>query len=305
MTVISKDMHGFVIIDKPENMTSAGVVSQVKQALNAKKVGHAGTLDPFATGLMICCINRATRLARFFLGGKKKYQALLHLGIETDTQDATGKIISEKQIPVCPEMQINDVFRSFTGSLEQMPPVYSALKHQGVPLYKHARRGKPIQKPARQIVIFALHILEIRWPYIQFETTCSAGTYVRTLGADIGKALGCGGHLKELRRLESSGFSVTDAMSLEQFKRRVTTETFSRYAVGMTQALKDMTEGRADSRLKEKIINGVPLTRRDVASTGAAGTSEFIKIIESNNELLAVIEQNQTGEAYQYCCVFN
>ncbi|HHE74231.1 MAG: tRNA pseudouridine(55) synthase TruB [Deltaproteobacteria bacterium] len=302
---MSLDHHGFVVIDKPENMSSARVVSHVKRTLDAKKVGHAGTLDPFATGVMICCVNRATRLARFFLGGDKKYEALLHLGIETDTQDATGHIISEDRVPDCSESEIQAVFRSFTGPLQQMPPVYSALKHKGIPLYKHARRGKPIQKPARQIVVQALHITDIQLPYIRFEVTCSAGTYVRTLGADIGNALGCGGHLKTLRRTQSSGFAIADAMTLEVFEERAAAETFSRYAVGMTEALETMPGRTADKELKSKIVNGVPLTQKDVILGKSADKGNFIKIIDANRELLAVIEQNETLGEYHYCCVFN
>ncbi len=302
---MSLDHHGFVVIDKPENLSSARVVSHVKRTLGAKKVGHAGTLDPFATGVMVCCVNRATRLARFFLGGDKKYEALLQLGLETDTQDATGNRISESQVPDYTEAEIQDVFGSFTGPLDQIPPVYSALKHKGVPLYKHARRGKPIQKPARQIVVLALEITEIQLPYIQFEVTCSAGTYIRTLGADIGNALGCGGHLKTLRRTQSSGFSIADAMTLEAFEKRATVEMFSRYAVGMTEALRDMPEWAAGKDLKSKIVNGVPLTQKDVALKELPGKEQFIKIIDENRALLAVIEQDETPGEYHYCCVFN
>jgi len=302
---MSSDHHGFVVIDKPENMSSARVVSHVKRTLNAKKVGHAGTLDPFATGVMICCVNRATRLARFFLGGDKKYEALLHLGIETDTQDTTGQKISESRVPDCSEAEIQDVFRSFTGPLAQMPPVYSALKHKGIPLYKHARRGKPIQKPARQIMVRALHITGIQLPYIRFEVTCSAGTYIRTLGADIGNALGCGGHLKTLRRTQSSRFSIADAMTLETFEEHAAGETFSRFAMGMTEALEAMPEQTADKDLKSKIVNGVPLMQKDVILETPAETGRFIKIVDANRELLAVIEQNEIPGEYHYCCVFN
>jgi tRNA pseudouridine55 synthase len=302
---MSLDHHGFVVIDKPENLSSARVVSHVKRTLGAKKVGHTGTLDPFATGVMICCVNRATRLARFFLGGDKKYEALLHLGIETDTQDATGSKISESPVPGCSDAEIQDVFRAFTGPLDQMPPVYSALKHKGVPLYKHARRGKPIQKPARQIVVSTLDITKIQLPYILFEVNCSAGTYIRTLAADIGKALGCGGHLKTLRRTHSSGFSLADAMTLEAFDRRAAGETFFRYAVNMTEALRYMPEWTADKDLTSKIINGVPLTQKDIILEEPPDTGKFIKIIDANRVLLAVIEQKETPGEYHYCCVFN
>ncbi len=286
-------------------MTSAAVVSRVKKILNAKKVGHTGTLDPFATGVLICCINRATRLARFLLGGQKKYQALLHLGLDTDTQDATGTIISEQPTAAMSEKEIKAVFRTFRGTIKQLPPMYSALKHHGVPLYKHARRGQPIQKPARQIVIYDLHILEIRWPFIRFETSCSAGTYIRTLGADIGRALGCGGHLKALRRVESAGFSVRNAMTLTQLEERAGKQEFSRYAVGMTAALKDMPTRTATLGLKQKIANGVPLTDTDIAGVEPDNISQFIKIVASDGSLLAVIEQPKQDDTYRYCCVFS
>jgi len=305
LTVTTSDMHGLVIIDKPEQMTSAGVVSRVKKILNVKKVGHTGTLDPFATGVLICCVNRATRLARFLLEGDKKYQALLHLGIETDTQDATGKIISEQHAEPIAEKEIKAVFRNFSGSMEQMPPTYSALKHQGIPLYKHARRGKPIQKPARQIVIYDLHILEIRWPFIRFETTCSAGTYIRTLGADIGRALGCGGHLKALRRTASSGFSISDAMTLAQLEKHAGSQEFSRYAVGMVAALKDMPVIKANLELKQKIAKGIPLADKDFAWAQPNSSTRFIKIVASEGALLAVIEQRKKNDTYRYCCVFS
>ena len=230
---------------------------------------------------------------------------MLHLGIETDTQDTTGKIISEQQTAAIAEAEIRDVFRTFRGSMQQVPPTYSALKHQGVPLYKHARRGKPVQKPARQIVIYDLHILEIRWPFIRFETTCSAGTYIRTLGTDIGRALGCGGHLKALRRIESAGFSISDAMTLPQLESLAGSPELKRYTVGMTDALKDMPEKKADGSLKQKIAKGIPLTKNDIAWAEPDNHSQFYKIVASDGELLAVIEQNLQQKTYQYCCVFN
>jgi len=305
LTDVTPDIDGLVIIDKPEHMTSAGVVSRVKQILKAKKVGHTGTLDPFATGVLICCLNRATRLARFLLGGEKKYQALLHLGIETDTQDATGKIISEQQPAAKTETEIKAAFRTFQGTMAQVPPTYSALKHQGVPLYKHARRGKPIQKPARQIVIYDLHILEVRWPFIRFETTCSAGTYIRTLGADIGRALGCGGHLKALRRIENAGFSISAAMTLPQLEMCADSPELKHCTVGMAAALKDMPAKQADSALAQKITKGAPLTDKDIVRAELDSRSKFVKIVASDGALLAVIERNTKQDTYQYCCVFN
>ena len=146
-------VSGILVVDKPAGLTSAKVVARVKKLLGARKVGHTGTLDPFATGVLICCINKATKLSRFFLKGWKKYTAVLHLGIETDTQDSTGSVISVVNAVALDERFIRTVFQQFEGTIEQVPPVYSALKHKGVPLYKLARNGKPVQKPARQVTI--------------------------------------------------------------------------------------------------------------------------------------------------------
>jgi tRNA pseudouridine55 synthase len=176
---------GIIVVDKPADITSARVVARIKKFFGAPKAGHTGTLDPFATGVMVCCINNATRLSRFFLHGNKKYEALLHLGIETETQDSTGTIIA-----TCDEVHFSDktiqtVFKQFEGTLYQHPPIFSALKHKGIRLYKLAREGKPVQKPPRRISISYIKILEIDQPLIRFEVSCSAGTYIRTLCADI------------------------------------------------------------------------------------------------------------------------
>ena len=154
-------MNGIIVVDKPKGLTSARVVSIVKKALNAKKVGHAGTLDPFAEGVLICCVNQATKLADFLLHGTKTYIAELKLGEETDTQDLTGTVISTTEPENYTTETIQGIFKGFEGSLEQLPPVYSALKHKGVPLYRLARNGRPVQKPARPVEIYSITILEI------------------------------------------------------------------------------------------------------------------------------------------------
>ncbi len=211
-------MHGIFVIDKPENISSAAVVARLKKILGVRKAGHAGTLDPFATGVLVCCVNQATKLARFFLHSNKKYTAVLKLGVETDTQDLTGTVISRCEDINFDEKKIKSVFEKFKGAIEQVPPVYSALKHEGVPLYKLARQGKPVQKPPRPVFISCLNIIEINLPEISFEVSCSGGTYIRTLCADIGAELGCGGHLKELRRTESSGFPLMNLLLCRNWK---------------------------------------------------------------------------------------
>jgi tRNA pseudouridine55 synthase len=254
---------------------------------------------------MICCLNRGTRLARFFLRGDKTYEAVLRLGVETDTQDFTGQTIASQAVPSFEAEKIAAQFEWFVGTSQQVPPVYSALKHNGVPLYEYARKGKPVEKPPRQIVISNLEIREITLPLIRFEVSCSAGTYIRTLCADIGKALGCGGHLKELRRLKSSGFRIQEAATLEMLEKAGDTGNLKQHVIPLAQALKGMDQQIASSLIKEKILNGAPLNARDVVPTDSAVSGGFMKITDDRGELLAVLEFKKERQSYDYCCVFN
>ena len=296
---------GILVVDKPAGITSAGVVARVKKIFGARKVGHAGTLDPFATGILVCCINRGTKLARFFLHGNKKYEAVLHLGIETDTQDSTGTVTSICDNVLFSEIKIRSVFKRFEGTIEQMPPVYSALKFKGTPLYKLARRGKPVQKPARRVTIFNIEILEINLPLIRFEVACSAGTYIRTLCADIGTLLGFGGHLKELRRIENSGFTIEEAATLSELEELARSDKLSRRTISMANALRDMPGHLADNVLAEKIVHGNILTRKDVAPIQTDSPEGFIKVVDAENDLLAILNYTKYSSRYKYHCVFN
>jgi tRNA pseudouridine55 synthase len=300
-----QDHHGILLVDKPADMSSAQVVSRIKSLLKIKKIGHTGTLDPFATGLMICCLNRATRLSRFFLSGHKTYDAVLHLGVETDTQDFTGRPIAETTVSAISEEQIGATVQKFIGTLQQVPPVYSALKHKGVPLYKYARQGKPIQKPARQVKISKIIVREINLPWVRFEISCSAGTYIRTLCSDIGNALACGGHLSALRRLESSGFTVDHALTLKQLEKAAISGDIIRHVIPLAVSLKGMTQWTADALLKDKILNGVPLNTRDVPPEDGLAAGGSVKVIDDQGNLLAVLAYKKEQQRYDYCCVFN
>jgi tRNA pseudouridine55 synthase len=296
--------NGIFVIDKPPGLSSARVVSIVKRLLQVKKAGHAGTLDPFATGVLIVCINQATRLARFWLNSAKTYQAELCLGIETDTQDSTGTVISAREAVDVPEDRLRAVMKSFMGTLNQSPPVYSALKHQGVPLYKLARKGEPFQKPDRQIQIYRLEIQEIALPRVFFEVSCSAGTYVRTICADIGKILGCGGHLKNLRRTASSGYTIKDAISLSELEELVRSGDIGRHLTGMSEALPDMVSLQADKALTDKIKCGMMITAADVPSSCLFSGESLVKIIDGNNRLLSILGYDPVQHGFTYCCSF-
>lgn len=303
------NLSGVLVVDKPAGISSAKVVAIVKKALSAKKVGHTGTLDPFATGVLVCCINKATKLAQFFLQGKKKYIALVHLGVETDTQDSTGIITSKSNKVHFSENKIRSVFKRFEGKIEQLPPVFSALKHKGVPLYKLARKGKPVQKPSRSVFISYIDILDINLPFVRFEVLCSSGTYVRTLCSNIGTSLGCGGHLKELRRTESSQFSIQDAVSVSELEELAKCGKLSQRLVNMADALKDMKSFIANDELTQKIFRGTIITPKDISpdlvKNQTGNHEDIFKVLNMENKLIALLTFDTRKKSFKYNCVFN
>jgi tRNA pseudouridine55 synthase len=302
---MQEGVNGVIVIDKPENISSSKVVAFIRKTLKVKKAGHTGTLDPFATGVLVCCLNQATRLARFFLHGGKKYRAELRLGIETDTQDSTGVVTATREVGDFAADDIRSAFNRFQGKILQLPPVFSALKHQGVPLYKLARQGRPVQKPAREVTITSLEIQEIALPYVRFEVACSGGTYIRTLCADIGAELGCGGHLNTLRRTESTGFSETEAIALPDVEKLVQHGEIADRIIPMGDALREIPAYHADSALVEKIAYGRTLIKEDFLPAQITHMKDLIKIIDENDNLCAVLDVQKNHGPYKYCCVFN
>ncbi len=295
---------GVIVIDKPPKISSAQVVAHVKRIVGAQKAGHTGTLDPFATGVLVCCLNGATKLARFFLKGGKKYQAVLHLGVQTDTQDSSGTIISSCNPMAFSDRLIGSVIKKFEGTIEQIPPIYSALKYRGVPLYRHARKGNPVQKPPRRVHISSIQILEVNLPLVRFEISCSAGTYIRTLCSDIGNSLGCGGHLQELRRIESSNFTIQEALPLDELEKLAMYGDISKRIINMADALRSMPVVVADVRLAQKIKQGKPISKTDFNQVQITDPKGFIKFIDKANRLIAVVKMTARDDRLDYCCVF-
>lgn len=209
------EFSGLLLVDKPAGMTSHDVIAIIRKKFVIKKVGHCGTLDPAATGLLGVLIGHATKLSEKLTSSKKRYDAILKLGIETDTQDIEGKIIAEKDINLVSEPLIRKVFSEFIGEIEQLPPMYSASKVSGKKLYEYARKGIEIERQKKKIQIYKLDIKKISLPFVEFDVECSKGTYIRTLCADIGKNLSCGGTLFSLRRTASGNFSIEQAHKLE------------------------------------------------------------------------------------------
>ncbi len=312
--VAEPNLDGVLVVDKPAGISSAKVVAIVKRLLGVRKIGHAGALDPLATGVLVCCLNRATRLAYFLLKGAKTYKAELHLGVETDTQDATGSITQCRDV-IVNEAEIHAVMKRFEGKIKQLPPVYSALKYKGAPLYKLARQGKPVQKPAREVFIKAICIDSVDLPYIRFTVSCSTGAYIRALCADIGTALGCGGHLKALRRVVSSGFTIRQAIQIGALEKSTVSEKFRdslrACIIPAADVLTDMPVWVADNDLADRIKHG-QLIRNSKSGirnyeirnpNSIKGT--FIKITDTTNNLLAIVEDVKEKQHYRYWGVFN
>jgi tRNA pseudouridine55 synthase len=211
---IEQDGSGVYLIDKPTGPTSFRMVQQVRRILGIKKVGHTGTLDPLASGLLIVCVGRpATKIIPLLMEGEKEYEGTIKLGIETETHDQEGAVTNILPVPDFSQARIAECLASFTGKQLQTPPSYSALKHKGKPLYYYARRGIKVVKDSRLIEISALDLLDVKDDAISIRVACSKGTYIRVLAADIGRALGCGGHLTSLRRTRNGPFSVLESVS--------------------------------------------------------------------------------------------
>ena len=209
-------MHVVLNLDKPEGITSQDAVIRVKRLLGAKKAGHAGTLDPLATGVLLVCLGEATKITRFLTDLPKEYATTLKLGERTDTFDAEGKIIEKKEGFSVTGPQVEQVLEKFRGRIKQTPPMYSAIKVSGKPLYKLARKGITVERPMREVDIYELSMLELAPPFLKLRVSCSKGTYIRSLAEDIGLALGVGAHVAQLRRTGIGDFRVEEAARLEQ-----------------------------------------------------------------------------------------
>src|ERR1700731_170482 len=209
---------GVLLVDKAEGMTSHDVVALVRRKLEIRKVGHCGTLDPIATGLLLLTLGRGTKIQDLLMSEDKEYVGTLTLGLTTSTQDREGEVIQQRDVPPLGENEIRAAFDKFRGDFYQLPPMVSAIKRGGVPLYKLAREGKEVERDPRLVHVYRYSIDRIALPEIDFTVLCSKGFYVRTYAHDIGQLLGCGAHLKSLRRTQSGRFDVGNAISVDKIK---------------------------------------------------------------------------------------
>jgi len=290
-------LSGVLVIDKPKGWTSHDVVARVRKVLRVKKAGHGGTLDPLATGVLPVYLEEGTKLVPFNLEGTKEYRATMKLGQESDTLDSDGKITVEKEGFCCTPGRIEAALKKFQGPIQQVPPLFSAIKHQGLPLYKRARAGERPKVAAREVMVHALCLKEFSSPLVTLEVTCGRGTYIRSLCADIGRILGCGGHLVELRRLRSGKFTLDQAMILEKLPWWVEQGRIGEKIISLKDSVDLSGEIRLDEKTAAKVRQGQPLHLMDLreGERDRLRRGQRIGLFQGPNELLAIAESQVDG----------
>jgi len=275
-------------LNKPKDITSHDAVTRVKRILKVKKAGHTGTLDPLATGLLIVCVNRATRLAPYFSGLDKEYKAVMKLGETTDTQDACGNIMEKCDEISVDRALIEETLKSFEGTSLQQPPMFSALKYKGKSLYKYARQGIEIERAYREINIHHIELMNMDLPYVTFKTRCSKGTYIRTLCHDIGQKLKVGAHLTELERTAIGPMRIEGSLTFDELKSVSEGEPAGKGFYSMYEALSWMPEFKISEHMLRAVVHGNPIQLNRLEHVKDIETSAGIRIISPYGDLLAI-----------------
>ncbi len=285
---------GFLLVDKQEGWTSHDVVAKIRGSIGGK-VGHAGTLDPMATGLLVVGIGAATRLLRFVQVADKEYLATALFGVATDSLDADGAMLSREPLPVTAE-EIDGAMNRFRGLIMQVPPMVSARKVEGRRLYELAREGKIVEREARQVTIHRLELVDLApsdYPEVTFRTVCSTGTYIRTLADDLARAVGGRAHLTALRRIRIGSLNVTDAVSVDDVVTAAEEEAIDRVIIGSSEALSEMPEIRVDDNMARAVRNGRELA--NVLLPTGIDSESSIRIGDRDGELLAVYRHERNA----------
>ncbi len=277
---------GFLVVDKPQGMTSHDVVAKVRRGIGIKRIGHAGTLDPMATGVLVLCIGTATRLSEYVMDSEKIYTATVRLGIETDTYDADGQVISTADIRHLAANDIAHALANFQGDVEQIPPMYSAIKQGGKKLYELARQGKEVERASRRVHL-QTELLELDLPFLKIKVTCSAGTYIRSIAHDLGALLGVGGHLTALRR-DASG-RLNNPIQWDALIAAMADGTWRRYLLDERVALFRIPALHLDHDQTQDILQGHSIPRAesnpdDKLSRAYSSTGQFIAILSAVDE---------------------
>lgn len=287
-------LHGVLIVNKPDGWTSHDVVKRVRTVLGIQKVGHAGTLDPHATGVLPVLIGKGTKIAQYLLDWDKEYAAVLQLGQATDTQDAWGKVLEEKSFESLSEADVQAAFMCFQGAIQQVPPMYSAVKVGGEPLYKKARKGQIIERQAKTVVIHDLEVQRVAIPEVSFRVACSKGTYVRTLCADIGDHLGVGGHLKWLQRRRVGPLHLDQAVDMDAIIDGVELSRFEDAWWSLDRVLEQFPAVQVNGDDARKVLHGnaIPWNRIEWAdekvTLATSAGSIRVRVKSQDGSLLAL-----------------
>ncbi|MCD4685091.1 MAG: tRNA pseudouridine(55) synthase TruB [Anaerolineae bacterium] len=274
---------GLLNINKPQGPTSHDIVARVRRGTRVKKVGHAGTLDLMATGVLVLCLGPATRLSEYVMGSPKTYRARVHFGITTDTYDAEGDVVAEDAAPVA-EDALRAALEPFRGDIMQIPPMYSAIKQGGKKLYDLAREGKEVERPPRPVTISRLDLLMWEAPVATLEIECSPGTYIRSLAYDLGQALGVGAHLAALERSASGQFTVADAVAWDDFQAAVEAGTWREFVQPADLALADVPAVHLDEAQANTVRNGGMIPAED-------GVGDLARAYDPTGRFFAVLER--------------
>jgi len=274
---------GVLPVDKPEGPTSHDMVSRARKVLGTRRIGHTGTLDPFATGLLLLCVGSSTRLAEYLTGLPKRYLARMRLGVVTDTDDRTGAVLATHDPTHIDPDRVRDALASQVGTISQRPPIYSAKKISGKRAHALARRGEEVDTVSVPVTIHGIEVVEVALPDVVFEVSCGSGTYIRAIARDVGEVLGVGGHLRELRRTAIGEHEVTDAVSLEGDVDR---ESVQRAMLTPAGALRHLPAARLTVEEVEAVRNG-----RRVTGSDAPGGPEPVALLAPDGELVAIAER--------------
>ena len=281
-------MNGIVIIDKPQGWTSQDVVSKLRGKLRTKRIGHGGTLDPMATGVLPVFVGRATRGVEFFEHAEKTYETVLRLGITTDTEDITGTVLTQQEAFITEEM-LEDVLSRFRGEILQVPPMYSALKINGQKLYDLARKGKEVERQPRPVTIHELTLLGMEADGIRLRVRCSKGTYIRTLCKDIGEALGCGGCMAALRRVQAGEYSIAEAVPLAQLIEADDPESYLRPVDTMFASI-PAVKLTPNQEKRCRCGNGFSISMEDGTYRAYGQNGEFLMLAKVESGIMSTIK---------------
>ena len=283
--------NGVLNINKPEGITSFDVVDGIKRVAKVKKIGHTGTLDPDASGVLLICLGQATKIVPFLMETTKEYRATLRLGITTDTLDASGTVLERTEGFDFSQEQIREVMDSFVGEIEQIPPMFSALRHQGKRLYELAREGIEVERKAREIQIYHLTMQHYAPPYLTFDVSCSKGTYIRSLCADIGQKLGVGGHMSSLQRLRVGEMTIEQATPFEAITRETISEILATRLHSLDDVLQFLPVVQIAPEAERKVYHGISLLPRDVVKCPENfRKGDLFRGHDMNSHLLGIFE---------------